>query len=57
MIRAIILSKRVECFINFSFYKIVVIQCHVKEADLNLIPPDPDYLILTVKYYTDSYER
>ncbi|KAF6028768.1 hypothetical protein EB796_012921 [Bugula neritina] len=37
--------------------KIVVIQCPVKEADLNLIAPDPDYLILTVKYHTDSYER
>jgi len=28
-----------------------------KEADLNLIPPGPDYLILSVKYKKDNYTR
>jgi len=47
----------VNVLLAFVSFKIVVIQCPVKEADLNLIAPDPDYLILTVKYHTDSYER
>jgi len=34
-----------------------VIRSSVKEADLNLIPPDPDYLILSVKYKKDNYTR
>jgi len=38
-------------------FKIAVIQSSVKEPDLNLIPPGPDYLIISVKYYADSYER
>ncbi|KAF6027076.1 hypothetical protein EB796_014620 [Bugula neritina] len=35
--------------------KIAVIQNSLSEADLNLIPPGPDYLILLVKYNTDKH--
>jgi len=41
----------------FLTLKIAVIQSSVKEPDLNLIPPGPDYMILSVKYHRDNHER
>jgi len=44
-------------YISAVLFQIAVIQNSLSEADLNLIPPGPDYLILLVKYNTDKHAR
>jgi len=46
-------------FTNICYYicQIAVIQSFEKEADLNLIPPGPDYLMLSVQYNTAESKR
>jgi len=37
--------------------QVAVIQSSVKESELNLTPPGPDYLMISVKYDSENYER